>query len=118
MDLFIRTYSRATKEKWAKSNPLKDGIFEEFCLSFRSSGGGVSGEFTIECSILSGKEVFRIKAFSDSVKCLLGFSDILLQLEKLANTENIADRIEKILEDNDIVKYSSLPTFFKVVNDA
>ena len=86
-----RTYTRHTKQIWGKSIPLKNGIMEQFNLM-----GSQFGEFIIECSYTGGKEIFRVKAYSDSMGCLVEYSDILLQIGELDEQPNIADKIENV----------------------
>ena len=110
-EVISRTYSRHTKAIYAKSSPLGEEEIERFMLAFSSSEGGVTGEFEISCGLLSGKEVFKIKCFNDSINELLGFSDVLAKLSALDKIgKNIADEIEKILKscsisDATITKY-------------
>jgi len=95
-----RTYTRHTKQIWGKSIPLKDGITEHFNLM-----GLQPGQLIIECSYMDGKEIFRVKAYSDSMGCLVEYSDILLQIGELDEQPNIADKIEDVLIDNGVNKY-------------
>jgi len=115
MDFYIRTYTRHTKEDWGYL-PLEGRNIEQFYLAYTNSGGGVSGEFKIECRLIDSKEVFKVSSFSDSIKCLLGFSDILMQLSPLDEEPNIADKIEKILVDNGVLRSSNIPDYFKIVS--
>ena len=102
-EYIYRTYSRHSEAVYAESVPLQKGLIDSFSLAYTSSLGGVTGEFCIECSILAGENVFQIKSFSDSVKALLGFSDVLAELSQLDNKDNIATRIEAVLKRNNIV---------------
>ena len=113
MDFCVRCYGRHTSQEYATVVPLEGEVFESFSLGYAHSGGGVTGEFTIDCTRLGGKKVFKIKCFSDAVDSLLGFSDILAQLSTFDESETLEDDIEEVLVKNNILNSLNKPVFME-----
>jgi hypothetical protein len=86
-DKLFRGFIWSNKAWYASANNIKNGMIH---FGIYSTGGGTTGEMSMEWMEIAGDNVPFLKAFNDSWKNLASFGDILEALSRI-DSKNITD---------------------------